>query len=147
MKTKSKFINELTQRVYDKIFVEKLNRTLIDCLPPLETYELANIIDVYLDDFISPKEQDSLILDDFDGIECIEAKSLIIKAGIELAAINLHMEIDKVLADKDFVGDNPYSIFENPKMFMLYKYYNEQMGIKLNPDSHGELPGMQSERT
>jgi hypothetical protein len=147
METKSKFINELTQRVYDKIFEEKLNRTLIDFLPPLETCELANIIDVYLDDFISPKEQDDLISDDFDGIECEDAKSLIIRAGIELAAINLHMALDKVLTDKDFVGDNPYSVFENPRMFMLYKYYNEQMGIKLNPDSLGEINGIQSERT
>lgn len=141
MKTKSKFINELTQRVYDKVYEEQLHRTLIDFLTPLETYELANIIYVYLDDFISPEEQDDLISDDFDRIESEDAKSLIIKAGIELAAINLHMALDKALTDKDFVGENPYSVFENPRMFMLYKYYDEQMDIKLNPDSLGELEG------
>jgi hypothetical protein len=139
METKSKFINELTQRVYNKIFEQQLHRTIIDFSTPLETYELANIIYVYLDDYISPEEQDNLISDDFDGIECEDAKSLIIKAGIELAAINLHMALDKALTDKVFVGDNPYSVFDNPRMFMLYKYYDEQMGIKLNSDTLGTL--------
>ena len=141
METQTNYINELSLRVYQGIGEQQLQDFFIDAKPLMNMDELAVHITEKLGNYLSKEEQDQLVSDNLGGIviDDEELKFSVVKLGIQLAALNVNHSIEKALTSKDFVGDNPYSVLTHPRMFMLYKFYDEQMGIKLNSNSLGNL--------
>jgi hypothetical protein len=135
MKTKTNLINELSLRVYQKIGEEQLKSLLMDGKPLMTHDELTKHISVNLNDFLNTEEQKQLIIDNIYNVDDEKIKSLMIKLAIEMAAGYVQSAIEKALTSEDFVGDNPYSALTVPRMFMMYKYYNEKSEVNLNTKS------------
>jgi hypothetical protein len=93
--------------------------------------EISDHISNNLNVYLTSEEQQQLILDNIGFIDNDEINSSMLKLSIALAAVNIHTAIEKALTSKDFVGDNPYSALSNPRAFIVYKYFHEQIGVKL----------------
>jgi len=52
------------------------------------------------------------------------------KLAIEMASGFVQNAIIKALSNEDFVGNNPFSVHSNPQMFMMAKYFDEELGVK-----------------
>jgi hypothetical protein len=141
METQINYIDELSLRVYQKIGEQQLQDFLINGNPLMNTDELAVHITENIDSYLSKEEKDQMVRDNLGGIVCDSEriKSAVIRVCIQLAALNVNHCIEKSLTSQDFAGDNPYSALTQPRMFMLYKFYDEQFGIKLQPKNLGEL--------
>jgi hypothetical protein len=141
MKAQINYINELSLRVYNKVGEQQLQDFLINGNPLMTLEEIAVHIRENLDNYLSIEEQKILVHNNLGGIVVDDEKLTysVLKFGIYMAALNVNQYIEKALTSTDFVGDNPYSVLTHPRMFMLYKFYDEQFGIKLQPKNLGEL--------
>jgi hypothetical protein len=94
---KTYFIDELSLRVRNKLVEEQLISYLVKDEPLLENVELVREIKNNLDDYLSPEEQTQLLLKDFGDIENEEFIDLMIRAAIEVAALEVQMAISNAL--------------------------------------------------
>jgi hypothetical protein len=94
---KTYFIDELSQRVRNKLVKNQLISYLVKDEPLLENEELVREIKNNLVDYLSPEEQTQLLLKDFGDIENEEFIDLMIRAAIEVAALEVQMAISNAL--------------------------------------------------
>jgi hypothetical protein len=139
MKPKTKLINELSLRVYQKIGEEQLKGLLIDGKRLMNHDELTQHISDNLNEYLNTEEQKQLLADNLYNINDEKIKSLMLKLAIEMASAYFQTAIEKTLTAEDFVTNNPYSVHLNPQLFMMYKYYDEELGVKLNSKSISDL--------
>lgn len=132
MKDKTNLNEVLTTRAYNHIVYEQLKSILLEGNKLLEIEDIAKLITENIDDYLTTDEQKQLIINAVGRNDIEKLNSGAINITIQLAAINIHSALEKALENKDFVGDNPFSIKKNPKAFMLHKYFNEKLGVKLN---------------
>ncbi len=130
---KTNLITELSLRIYNKIGKQQLLNLLIEGLPLITNDELIQHIQDNFDEYLTKEEQDELIIENIYHVENEKVNQLMTRLAIELAACYVLETIEKILSANDFVKDNPYSVLSNPQMFMLHKYFDEEMGIKVNP--------------
>ena len=94
---KTYFIDELSQRVRNKLVEKQLISYLVKDEPLLENEELVREIKNNLVDYLSPEEQTQLLLKDFGDIENEEANDLMIRLAVEIAALEVQMAISNAL--------------------------------------------------
>ena len=124
--------SSLTNRVYNTIGEEQLKNLLLEGQSLWPVDEIAECIKNNLTDYLSPLEQQQLIQETFGFSGNSEINSLALSLCIELVAADVHQALRKAVTSKEFIGDNPFSPLAEAKMFMLYKFYNEHLGVKLN---------------
>jgi hypothetical protein len=131
--TKTNLINELSLRVYSSIAEKQLINLLIDGQPLMEVEEISEYIKNNLDEYLCLEEQKQLVIDNL-GIKTDneELKSMVLDFAIELAGLYVYAAIQKALSSTEFVGDNPYSVQSNSQLFMMHKYFDEKLGVKLS---------------
>jgi hypothetical protein len=139
MKTQINFISELSLRIYQKTGEEQLRGLLLEDKPLMTSDELVQHITENMGEYLNAEEQEQLYIKNLYHVDDEGIKSLLLKLAIEMAATYVQNAFENALSEKDFVGDNPYSALTAPRMFMLYKYYDEETHIKLNPDNLGEI--------
>jgi len=135
--TKTNLINELSLRVYNRLGEQQLTGLLMHGKPLLTPDELTQHITENLNDYLSPEEQKQLLADNLYNVDDEYIKSLMMKLAIEIASAYVHTAIEKALTAEDFVGNNPFSVHSNPQMFMMAKYFDEELGVKLNIKDSG----------
>ena len=94
---KTYFIDELSQRVRNKLVEKQLISYLFKDEPLLENEELVREIKNNMDDYLSTEEQTRLLIKDLGDIENVELHDLMIKIAIEIAALDVQMGIYKAL--------------------------------------------------
>jgi hypothetical protein len=94
---KTYFIDELSQRVHNKLVEEQLICYLVKENPLLENEELVREIKNNLDDYLSPEEQTQLLIKDLGDTDNEEVNDLMIKIAIEIAALEVQIAISKAL--------------------------------------------------
>lgn len=133
MKSYNKNIfNELTRRVVCKIADEQVTSLFIERKPLMNITEIVNYLEENINSYLSMDELEQLVNTHslFGHID--EPREIIIKIFIVELAVNVISTINIALKDKDFVGDNPFDPLKNPYAFMIYKFYNEKLGVKFN---------------
>lgn len=131
-KNNTNFNEILTTKAYNHIGNEQLESILLEGNKLLEIKDIAKLITDNLDDYLTADEQKQLIINSVGRDDIEELNSGTIYFAILSAAINIHAALKKALENKDFVGDNPFSIIKNPKAFMICKYLGEKHGVKFN---------------
>jgi hypothetical protein len=135
--TKTNLITELSLRVYNKLGEQQLTGLLMEGKPLMTHDELTQHIRNNLNDYLNNVEQKQLIIDNIGIFDNEDIKSSMIKLAIEMAAVYVKQAIENALTDKDFVGNNLYTVQSNPKLFMMHKYFDEELGIKFNIKDSG----------
>jgi chromosome condensin MukBEF complex kleisin-like MukF subunit len=131
METKINYINELSLKVYQKIGEEQLKGLLIDGKPLMEIEEISEHINSNMDDYLCSEEQKQIVVDNIGNVDNEELRTKTLNFAIDLAALYVYTAIQKTLSSTEFIGDNPFSALTNPKAFMIHKYYDEKLGVKL----------------
>lgn len=98
----------------------------------MEVEELTDHINCDINKYLSAQEQSLLVLQNHLDISNDNHRCSILKFAVEMAAVYVRTAVEKVLLNKKFVGDNPFSPIEHPASFMIWKFWYEQMGVKLS---------------
>jgi hypothetical protein len=128
---RTNLINELSQRVYQKIAEQQLTGLLMEGKPLMTGEELKQHITDNLDEYLSPEEQRKLLADNLFNTDDENIKSLTMEFAIEMAAAYVQLLIKIALSNKNFIGNNPFSVHSNPQMFTVAKYFDEELGVKI----------------
>lgn len=132
METRTNLIKELSLRVYQKIGEEQLKVLLMDGKPLMKHDELIQYINDNLNEYLTAEDQKQLFIDNLYNISDEKIKCLLMNLAIEMAAGYVQNAIVKALSIEDFFGDNPFSVQSNPQLFMIHKYFDEELEVKLN---------------
>jgi hypothetical protein len=139
METPINYTNELSLRVYQKIGEQQLRGLLLEGKALMTSDELIQHITENIGDYLSAEEEQQLYTNNLHQCQDEEIKSLILKVTIEVAASFVELAFEKTLLDEHFVKDNPFEIRKNPLLFMMYRYYDENFGVKLSKDEAGRI--------
>ena len=132
MKNNETITNQLMSRVFNDIGEKQIEKLLLDGIPLMTHEQIAEHIKEHLDDYLSVEEQKQLVIEVQGRSISDEIDYLSLKVAIKLNSVYLQEAIEKIIANKSFMGNNQFDPITNPKMFMLSKYFEEVKGVKLN---------------
>jgi len=122
----------LTQRLYDDIAPKQIENLLFKGKKIMDVEQLTDNIISNINKYLSGQEQDQLVIQNHLDISNDDQRSSFLKLAVSMAAVYVHTAIEQVLLNEKFVGDNPFSPIEHPASFMIWKFWDEEMGVKLD---------------
>lgn len=128
----NKLIDKLAERVYKDVAPDQLKKLLVDGKSLMDNKELTSYVKENLNKYLTAGEKNQLILEYISSNKNKEMNVWVLNKAIETVVLYVKKAIEDQLKSTDFISDNPFSPFKNQKMFLLYKFYNEQLGGKLN---------------
>lgn len=133
-KMKNEIYLVLFERAYVRVITPMVQELFMNGKPLMDSTELTEYLRENIHEILNEEEKEQLIK---SQIPYYEKDNDIINDGIInltlfLLANDLISKIKQVINSKKFAGDNPHDPIKNPQMFMMWKFYDEEMGVKLN---------------
>ena len=126
--------NVLEQKIFDVIFNQQTEGLLLHGKPLMNNEELAEYIANNLNNYLTEEEINELVYNNMGSLFDENTKAMFLKLYCLIAALKIDQAINTSLLKLDGGGNNPYSVFTQPKKFLWHKYMKEQIGVKLNID-------------
>jgi hypothetical protein len=125
-------VDVLTQRVYNDLAFKQIENLLMKGKKLMNEEQMKDDIRCNINKYLSSQEQDQLLIQNQLDISNDEHRSKMMNYAVSMAVAYVHSAIEHVLMNEKFVRDNPFSSLEHPASFMIWKFWDEEMGVKLN---------------
>ena len=132
------YLRSIEEKIFDAVYIQQTGGLLLHGKPLMNNEDLAMHIENNINSYLSEEEIDNLIIRNIGSNYDEKLKNLVLDVLVQVAALKVNQAINTLLLKMDG-GDNPYSVFTQPKEFMLHKFMKEQMGLQLTNSDLSKL--------
>lgn len=127
MRDDTNYLQLLYNRVCADLWFITINEFIMKNKPKMNSMELAEHIKKNLDKYLSLEEQKGLICSQICVVENDTLNSTILGFSAELVAAQTATALQVKLDDKNNSDYNPYNPDEEPLLFLLWKFCDEEL--------------------